>query len=538
MTRRTVLQAATLLFAALALPWIFRADTDGAHGNKQPVQREWQVAGPPVVSASDGSRRSAASLNYFCTAPQASHTGAVASDNESEVSNRSDTVHSNAGDFKQAGVCARCHVVSVLEWGVSGHMAAETDCRTCHGESRGHVENERNQVKPDRLPRGDAIAKQICADCHETGCPKTLRSQNCQQCHHVHALINPSEPPSATNSRLNRLLTRWKHFESQMTEAGQHVSQNDFQAAHDLYRKALELIPGNHGAQRGLDMCIRRLNPSLPGFVVVGEGFDSATGLPHQVRIAELDTSMLLVPPGEFDLGSDELDESGPVHTIAIGAFYLGQYELTQAQWQEVMGVNPSVHQGPDFPKATQMPIDHISWNDCQEFLRRLNSRISGAGFRLPTEAEWEYACLAGGGTASVGSDPTKPPGRYAWFRSNSLRVERRDESFLPIDAYAPRSVGMKQPNDWDFHDMHGNVAEWCSSLMRPYLYDAEDGRESLSAEGMRVIRGGGYADAATALNPARRHSARPHRRIRWNGFRLARDVPDPPQTSDRLGDN
>ena len=96
-----------------------------------------------------------------------------------------------------------------------------------------HVENERNEVKPDRLPRGDTIARQICADCHQTGCPKTLRSESCQKCHHVHALINPAEPPKsvAVDNRLEQLLSRWKQFEKRMAEADRYVRQQNFQTA-------------------------------------------------------------------------------------------------------------------------------------------------------------------------------------------------------------------------------------------------------------------------------------------------------------------
>ena len=129
----------------------------------------------------------------------------------------------------------------------------------------------------------------------------------------------------------------------------------------------------------------------------------------------------------------------------------------------------------------------------------------------------------------AAGPDPGSSPDHFAWFRSNSLLSGRSEQSFLQIDAYAPRPVGMKQPNRWKFYDMRGNVAEWCSSLVRPYLYDAEDGRESPSAHGMRVVRGGSFSDAAESLNPAGRHSERSHRRLRWNGLRLARDVPDLP---------
>jgi len=86
--------------------------------------------------------------------------------------------------------------------------------------------------------------------------------------------------------------------------------------------------------------------------------------------------------------------------------------------------------------------------------------------------------------------------------------------------------VGTKQPNRWGLYDMQGNVSEWCSTLYRPYLYDPKDGRESLTEPGLRVLRGGGFADAAESLDPAARHAERPQRRYRWNGLRLARSVP------------
>ena len=452
--------------------------------------------------------------------------GVVAADDQPQSARETTTAHKVPTEFKQAGVCARCHVISVLEWGISAHVEAEADCRKCHGPSRGHVDNERNEIKPDRLPRGEAIAKKLCADCHETGCPETLQVQTCKKCHHVHALINPSQPPTARDDRLEELLSRWQHFESRMADAEGHVKQQDFQAAQAEFREALKLIPGNHRAQLKLKMCTRRLNPQLPGFLVVGKEFDAETGLPRQVRVADLDVSMMLVAPGEFDMGSDRLTDSRPVHTVRVDAFYLGRYEVTQGQWQTIMGENPSAHQGDGFPDARRMPVERVSWNDCQEFLRRLNARIAGSQFRLPTEAEWEYACRAGGEEPQGGADSSEIVGRRAWYRANSARVANPDKLFLQIDAYSPRPVGMRQPNVWSFYDMQGNIAEWCSSLLRPYLYDTADGRESVSAKGMRVLRGGGFADGAMSLDPALRHAERPHRRLRWNGLRLARDVP------------
>ena len=474
-------------------------------------------------------------------------------DSNSPTKEEKERTDKHPPEFKQAGVCARCHVVSVLEWGISGHLEAETDCQECHGPSRAHVANERNEVKPDRLARGASIAKQSCSTCHETGCPKTLDVQNCQKCHHVHALINPSQPPVAKDERMEKLLLVWEQYRIQMAEGDRCVSQQDWDAAQSAFRAALKWIPGNHRARMLLMMCSRRLEPNLPGFNGGGERIDDRTGLPREVSVAGLDIDMLLVSPGEFDMGSDDLADSRPVHTVRLDPFYLGRYEVTQVEWNSVMGTNPSAHQGKDFPNAQRMPVERVSWNDCQTFLRRLNQRVPGGGFRLPTEAEWEYACRAAtsgwrldrpvsargtrkilrqqssnSSRAAPGQPAEEALSQDAWCRDNSLRQPTPGKPFLRVDAYAPRPVGTRRPNAWGFHDMQGNVCEWCSSLWQPYLYDATDGRESLTTNGKRILRGGGFADSVRSLDAALRHPERPHRRLRWNGLRLARSVPSP----------
>jgi formylglycine-generating enzyme required for sulfatase activity len=424
-------------------------------------------------------------------------------------------------EFKAAGVCARCHVVSVLEWGISKHVAAGTSCQKCHGPSKDHVANERNEVKPDRLPRGAQIAK-TCQRCHDAGCPKTLQTATCQQCHHVHALLDPAKRPQAQDDQLSQLLARWEKFRGRMDEGERQVRLGQWKAARQAFQDALALIPGNHRAAMRLTFCKRRLDPSVSGFTNVGDSFDPQTGLAREVKVAGLDIPMVLVPPGEFDLGADQALSSRPVHTVTIEAFYLGKFELTQAQWQALMGANPSVHQGKAFADAGRMPVEHVSWHDCQALVKRLNERVPGGGFRLPTEAEWEYACRAGADA---------PPGRLmlgqlAWFRENSSRQPPGGDPSQGPEAWSPRPVGTKKPNAWGLYDMQGNVSEWCSSLDRPYPYDPRDGREALDGPGLRVLRGGNFADAAEGLDPALRHSERPQRRYRWNGVRLARSAP------------
>jgi len=456
-------------------------------------------------------------------------------------------------EFKQAGVCSRCHVVSVLEWSLSGHVAAETSCQSCHGESRAHVANERNEIEPDRLPRGDAIAAALCATCHESGCPNTLEMQSCQDCHHVHALIHPSETAVEEDHHLQQLLDRWTEFQRRTARGEELVLEEQWQPARDEFRAATRLVPGNRRAQQRLKMCLRRIHPEMPGFTRFGAEVNQETGLPTKVRVDELEATMLLVPAGECDIGSEQLPDSRPIHTVRVGAFYLGRHEVTQSQWEAIMEANPSVHQGEGFSDADRRPVERVSWDDCQEFLRRLNVRVAGGGFRLPTELEWEYACRGGqteahvqfAGTSADASEgsPRWPAAsrqsgdlvNHAWSRTNSLRsAEQADESqFLDINAYAPRPVGTLRPNEWGFQDMHGNVAEWCADRFRPYLsafgdhHALEDGDGVLTGGTvMRVLRGGSYADAGVALDAAYRHATRPQRRLRWNGLRLARNVP------------
>jgi formylglycine-generating enzyme required for sulfatase activity len=403
--------------------------------------------------------------------------------------------------FQEAGVCARCHVISVVEWGMSVHRKAATGCTACHGASPGHIQDERNNVKPERVPQGNAIAG-LCAECHKDGCPKSGHKAGCQNCHHYHALVDPKKPATAAAPGERRGAGEMRRQEySRLMEQGEKlVNAEQWDKARAAFQAALEQKPGDSQARDRAKLCERRLKPDLPGFEIAEKRFDPGTGLPRKVRVAGLAIPMVLVPGGGFEMGSERYAGSKPVHTVRIRPLYLGEFEITQAEWKSVMGSNPSAHQGGPFRDANRMPVEQVSWDDAQVFLKKLNEKVQGAGFRLPTEAEWEYAARA------AGSEPEPA-------------VEGQK---------APRPVGKGRPNSLGLRDMLGNVWEWCSSLSRPYPFDATDGRESVDGTGLRILRGGGFADPADLLDPALRHAERPHRRMRANGLRLARDVPDP----------
>jgi formylglycine-generating enzyme required for sulfatase activity len=165
---------------------------------------------------------------------------------------------------------------------------------------------------------------------------------------------------------------------------------------------------------------------------------------------------MVRIPAGEFMMGSPDSDKDAfsqekPQHQVRITKpFYLGKYLVTQEQWEAVMGNNPSQFRGP------KNPVEQVSWDVCQEFVKKLNAKSGPGGgkFQLPSEAQWEYACRAGSTTHYFFGDdkpyglPDKELDDYAWYDKNSGRKTH--------------PVGAKKPNAWGLYDMHGNVEEWC----------------------------------------------------------------------------
>lgn len=413
--------------------------------------------------------------------------------------------------FRQAGVCSRCHVAQVLEWTTSGHQAAAVDCQSCHGPSKGHVTDERNVVKPDKLPQGAAIAG-LCQSCHTQGCPKTSRRDACQSCHHAHALFNPNENKELASLRFAED-DRLRQLEAHLQEGERLAAAADWGGARDRFQAALRLYPNHSRAAARLNMTKRRLDPKVPGFEIIGDGFDPESGLPLNVRVAGVPIEMVLIRGGDADIGHPDLPAGRPVHTVAVKPFYLGRTELTQSVWAVLDEPDPSTHRG------AGLPVHNISWQDARQWIAKLNKRVPGAGFRLPSEVEWEYAARS-----------TAPEGELsaiAWFRENSAQSQESG-GLRELDAYAPRPVATRKPDGRGLYDLRGNIWEWCSSLIKPYPYDAHDGRESPDAPGLRVLRGGGFADSAGYLAPAFRHAERPDRRLVFNGVRLARSVPQP----------
>lgn len=220
---------------------------------------------------------------------------------------------------------------------------------------------------------------------------------------------------------------------------------------------------------------------------------------------------MVVIPPGSFDMGSDNGDDNEkPVHRVTINyAFALGKTEVTQAQWKAIMGSNPS-----KFPACgDNCPVEQVSWDDTQEFIEKLNAK-TGKQYRLPSEAEWEYACHAGGKHTYCGSDD---PDSVGWYGGMAKPAGNSGRTTNP--------VATRQANAWGLYDMSGNVWEWVAdSYHKNYNGAPTDGSAWLDEDSMtRVPRGGSWSYLQRA---AKRGGSESDYRFGSIGFRLARTLP------------
>jgi formylglycine-generating enzyme required for sulfatase activity len=211
------------------------------------------------------------------------------------------------------------------------------------------------------------------------------------------------------------------------------------------------------------------------------------------------------IPAGTFMMGSNGLNQNEqPVHYVTISsAFYMATTTVTQKQWRAVMGNNPS------YFKGANRPVENVSWDDAQEFIERMNQREPDKGYRLPTEAEWEYACRAGTTGECYGDLDA-----IAWYDGNS--------------GGATHPVGQKQPNAWGLYDMNGNVWQWCQDWFGENYYGSSPATDPQgpSMGPFRVFRGGAWSFLASCVRSANRSGFYPGGRTSLLGFRLVRTSP------------
>lgn len=216
--------------------------------------------------------------------------------------------------------------------------------------------------------------------------------------------------------------------------------------------------------------------------------------------------NMVWVDGGTFRMGAtseqgSEISDEKPVHSVTLSGYYIGKTEVTQALWQAVMGSNPSYFEGDD------LPVEQVSWDDCQEFIRKLNS-LTGQNFRLPTEAEWEFACRGGNNSRGYKYSGSNYIDNVAWYDGNSG------------DKTHP--VATKSPNELGIYDMSGNVWEWCADWYGDYSSGRQTNPKGPYDGSRRVDRGGSWYYYARICRSSIRYSYYPANRFNDLGLRLA----------------
>ena len=243
------------------------------------------------------------------------------------------------------------------------------------------------------------------------------------------------------------------------------------------------------------------------------------------------------IPAGSFEMGAKNdglgqwtFSHMEPVHTVTFDfGFSISKYEITQKQWQYVMGTNPAVD---EYGKGDSLPVYNVSWEGCQAFVNKLNTMGMGT-FRLPSEAEWEYACRGPATNPhryshfSFGDSDCLPAtadscnlNQYAWWKGNNGSAGSA--------SYGVKEIGLKEPNPWGLYDMHGNVAEWCQDTKHPdYEGAPTDGSAwETYGEDRRIFRGGSWGYYPRNCQSAFRNNLNQTDKSQYVGFRIVRVSP------------
>lgn len=216
--------------------------------------------------------------------------------------------------------------------------------------------------------------------------------------------------------------------------------------------------------------------------------------------------TMISVEGGTFRMGATKEQKKAdrdekPVHSVTLSSFLIGKTEVTQALWEAVMGENPSRIKG------AELPVEQVSWDDCQAFIEKLNA-LTGQKFRLPTEAEWEYAARGGKNSKGYRYAGSNDLGKVAWYKKNS--------------GDKPHAVATRQANELGLYDMSGNVWEWCADLYGAYDKAPQSNPQGAASASCRVGRGSCFGGSAGPCRVTFRASGKPDFRNSYLGLRLA----------------
>jgi formylglycine-generating enzyme required for sulfatase activity len=369
---------------------------------------------------------------------------------------------------------------------------------------------------------GDNLASLIYKHVHEP--PPDLRQVRSESPPHVAALLNRmmAKDRDQRPSSYDDLITELTALYNEAQQAGAKLAAARTRVCRTAAEKKKLMVAGAAVAVlavAGIIWVVGRVPPrgagTRPAPPAVGSG--PTTTAPAAPTLAGLKENLtvdlgggvtmqfVLIRPDTFTMGSDECSNATPHKVTITKPFYLGKFEVTQEQWQAVMGSNPSRFKG------SKNPVEMVSWEDCQKFIQRLGEKVPGQTFRLPTEAEWEYACRAGSTTEYGYGDDDGQSDQYAWHKNNS--------------GVGTHPVGEKKPNAWGLYDMHGNVREWCQDWYGEYDSSAATDPVGPSIGSNRVLRGGSWDFHAASGRCANRLNREPSYRTYSYGSRVVVDV-------------
>ena len=295
----------------------------------------------------------------------------------------------------------------------------------------------------------------------------------------------------------------------QLSANGEEIVREGIRSSHWFRMMVSAVITGIIGnrADSVLVESFRSLLKEFQGDRTSDEGDSESLPKQYIERLpGGVKLEMVLIPGGSFMMGSKRFDNEQPFHKVRLKPFYMGKYQVTQAEWKAVMKRNPSQFMGDD------LPVENVTWDEVQEFCKKL-SRNTDRAYRLPSEAEWEYAARAGSEGDFCFGDDESLLGDYAWYGESNGQTH---------------PVGSKKPNKWGLYDVHGNVLEWCEDGYHGnYDRAPDDGKpwESSVLAAARVVRGGSWRLNAVYCRSAYRDWNTPGVRYNGVGFRLSRTL-------------
>ena len=322
----------------------------------------------------------------------------------------------------------------------------------------------------------------------------------------ANALVLVDSKPYQGNGHLEIPLSVGSH-EYQIAAMGYVMAEGTVKLSEEAPRVINETLQRSSSAQNTATEDSQQANPVssiAPANIIQTSNTPSSADGIETFTVNGVTFNMVRVDGGTFQMGSNDSEafySEQPIHQVTLSGYSIGETEVTQALWEAVMGSNPSNWKG------SSLPVERVSWKDCQKFITRLNQK-TGRTFRLPTEAEWEFAARGGNKSRGYKYSGSNNIGEVAWYEDNS--------------GSETHAVKTKQSNELGIYDMSGNVWEWCQDWKGDYSSSAQTNPTGPSSGSSRVLRGGSWYFTTGYCRSSIRISYSPAYRISFLGFRLA----------------